>query len=235
MIGLVVIALICCLRMTWSWVRPAVSGDALIASPGGNENINFRNQGKWWKRWKVGRELSIATTIGAAKSGSSIALTDWAKQNSRTVSTVKHRKANSISEDLPAAWFLDKAWTRWSTYLVFSSASSTPTIKKGGFYLLPDQRLHPKNCPPWEQRLKNLFPLLCILIPHQAKTRTILSERLIQLRLFIPSQWRMIDIMISLWIRKVKLHTSSDKYKAQSHKIKHSSLGPTLTTSPITP
>lgn len=48
----------------------------MIASQGGREKIVLRNKGKWWKRWKVGRELSIATTIGAAKLGSSIALTD---------------------------------------------------------------------------------------------------------------------------------------------------------------
>lgn len=64
----------------------------------------------------MGRELSIATTMGAAKSGSSIALTDLAKQKSRIMSTVKQRNAKSMSDDLPAAWFLERTEMRWSTF-----------------------------------------------------------------------------------------------------------------------
>lgn len=72
----------------------------------------LRNRGKCLKRWNVGSEASMASTMGALKSGSSIACTDLAKQKLMIVSTVKHRNANSRSADLPAASFLAITSTR---------------------------------------------------------------------------------------------------------------------------
>ena len=76
-----VTCLTCFPRTTWRFVKPAVSGEALMASHGGSEKIVLRKSGKCLNRWKVGRELSIAVTIGAANSGSSMASTDIPKQN----------------------------------------------------------------------------------------------------------------------------------------------------------
>lgn len=72
----------------------------------------LRNQGKCLKRWNVGSELSIATTIGAANSGASIALTDLAKQKEMMLSMAKQRKANNMSEDLPFPSFFASTATR---------------------------------------------------------------------------------------------------------------------------
>src|SRR5207248_8263609 len=91
--GLAMRSLICLPRITCRCVKPAVSGDAFMASQGGSENIVLRKGGKCLKRWNVGSELSIAPTIGAAKSGSSIALTEFPKQNVVMLSIAKQRKA----------------------------------------------------------------------------------------------------------------------------------------------
>ena len=72
----------------------------------------LRNNGKCLKRWNVGSELSIASTIGAAKSGTSIALTDLAKQKVVIVSVAKQRNANSMSDDLPFALFFARIEAR---------------------------------------------------------------------------------------------------------------------------
>jgi len=101
--GLVVTSCTCLPRITWRCVKTAVSGDALIASQGGSEKMALRKSGKCLKRWKVGSEASLASTIGALKSGSSIAWTDLAKQKSIMASTVKHRNARSKSADFPTA------------------------------------------------------------------------------------------------------------------------------------
>ena len=101
--GLAVTSLTCCPRITCRCVKPAVSGDAFMASHGGSEKMVLRKSGKCLKRWNVGRELSIALTIGAAKFGASIALTDLAKQKFVIVSIAKQRKANNKSDDLPFA------------------------------------------------------------------------------------------------------------------------------------
>src|SRR5215472_12555599 len=103
--GFVITSLTCFPRITCKCVKPAVSGDALTANQGGREKISLRKGGKCLKRWNVGSELSIASTIGAAKSGSSMALTDFAKQKVVMVSTAKQRKANKRSDDLPLSLF----------------------------------------------------------------------------------------------------------------------------------
>jgi len=104
--GFAITSLTCFPSITCKCVKPAVSGEALIANQGGREKISLRNGGICLKMWNVGSELSIATTIGAAKSGSSMALTDFAKQKVVMVSTAKQRNANKRSDDLPFSLFL---------------------------------------------------------------------------------------------------------------------------------
>src|SRR5579862_9282602 len=110
--GLAITSLTCFPRITCRCVKPAVSGDAFMASQGGSEKMVLRKRGKCLKRWNVGSELSIASTIGAAKSGSSIALTDLAKQNVVMVSIAKQRKANNKSDDLPFLSFFARISAR---------------------------------------------------------------------------------------------------------------------------
>ena len=83
-----------------------------MASQGGRENIVFLKSGKCLKRWNVGSELSIASTIGALNSGASIASTDLSKQKVVTVSIAKHRNAKSMSEEWPLMLFLVKISAR---------------------------------------------------------------------------------------------------------------------------
>lgn len=98
----------CFPRMTWSSVNPAVSGEAEIARFGGREKISFRKSGKWWKRWNVGREASMAVTIGAAKLGAESADTEELKEKAVIVSMAKQRKANIRSDSLPSCPFFDR-------------------------------------------------------------------------------------------------------------------------------
>jgi hypothetical protein len=74
--------------------------------------MDFRKRGKYLKTWNTGSVLSIASTMGAAKSGSSIAFTDWAKQKVVMVSIVKHRNPESMSDDLPCALFFSRTCTK---------------------------------------------------------------------------------------------------------------------------
>jgi hypothetical protein len=78
--------------------------------------IDFRKRGKYLNAWKAGSVLSIASTIGAAKSGSSIASTDWAKQKVVIVSIVKQRHPSNRSDELPFALFFARMLAKWSTW-----------------------------------------------------------------------------------------------------------------------
>ena len=60
-------------------------------SHGGSENSIFLIKPKCLKNIMAGREASIASTIGALKSGSPSASRDLAKQKEVMVSTAKHR------------------------------------------------------------------------------------------------------------------------------------------------
>ena len=61
----------------------------------------FRRSGKFLKTMKDWGAASIASMIGAANLGASIALTDCAKQKVVIVSIVKHLKAKNRSDDIP--------------------------------------------------------------------------------------------------------------------------------------
>src|ERR1700734_1554524 len=100
--------------MTCNCVRPAGAGDPLIASQGGSDKTSFRKGRKCLKRMNVGSVASIASMIGAAKLGASIALTDCAKQNAVIVSIVKHRRAKKRSEDTPFSLLRARTVARWS-------------------------------------------------------------------------------------------------------------------------
>lgn len=63
--GFWVISSTCCFSITWSRVKPAVSGDTFMAMLGGREKMSLRSRGKCLKRTKAGPEASIASTIGA--------------------------------------------------------------------------------------------------------------------------------------------------------------------------
>lgn len=58
----------------------------------------------------------MASTIGAANSGSSIASTDWAKQKVVIVSIVKHRNPSNRSDELPFELFFARMLAKWSTW-----------------------------------------------------------------------------------------------------------------------
>lgn len=78
--------------------------------------MDFRKRGKYLKAWKAGSVLSIASTSGAANSGSSIASTDCAKQKVVIVSIVKQRNPSNRSEELPFVLFFARMLAKRSTW-----------------------------------------------------------------------------------------------------------------------
>ena len=74
----------------------------MMARSGGSENISLRSKGRCLNVINAGPAASMASMIGALKPGTSVALTDRAKQKVVMVSMVKQRNAKNKSDGLPA-------------------------------------------------------------------------------------------------------------------------------------
>lgn len=66
--------------------------------------ISRLTRSKFLKRTNIGSAASMASMIGALKSGALMASTDRAKQKEVMVSIVKHRNAKKRSDDRPASY-----------------------------------------------------------------------------------------------------------------------------------
>src|SRR5205809_5222304 len=88
-------------------MRPSISGFKMTLSHGGQFKIIHLTSLKCLNTTAVVVVAIMASTIGALKSASLMALTDRAKQNVVIVSMVKHRKPRKRLEDAPASnWAL---------------------------------------------------------------------------------------------------------------------------------
>src|SRR5437016_772547 len=89
---------------------------------GGKPKTVFRTKLKGLNTGKPGRVPSIASTIGALKSGAPSASSDLAKQKEAMVSIEKHRAPYKMPDELPAEWLASRIEQRQSTYSLLERA-----------------------------------------------------------------------------------------------------------------
>lgn len=111
-----------CCRST----SPAVDGLIILDSFGGHFRIMFLYRSEYLKRTKTGSDASIATRIGALKSGASTAWIGLPKQKVIIMSMVMQRKAKNRSELLEALLCRSKA--AQSAFVFSTHRLSAPSI-----------------------------------------------------------------------------------------------------------
>lgn len=111
-----------CCRST----SPAVAGLMILEMLGGHFTIMFLYRSEYLKRTKMGSDASMASRIGALKSGASTASTDFPKQKVVIMSMVMQRKAKNKSALLEALLCLSKA--AQSAFVFSTQKLSAPSI-----------------------------------------------------------------------------------------------------------
>jgi hypothetical protein len=113
------------MRTSCKSTSPAVSGLRILDSAGGHFKIMFLYKSEYLKRMKMGDEASIATTIGALKSGASTACIGLPKHKVMIMSIAMHLNAKCRST--PPA-LLCRAKAAQSSFVISTQSPSEPSI-----------------------------------------------------------------------------------------------------------